>query len=178
MGVAPLERRVQTRSPQLLVDERVLVPIDQSMDARRLGNDLPHLHARVERGIGVLKNHLRLQLVRNPLAASHRPQRLPEVPDLAAAGLADSGEESRECGLAAPGLTDETHDLALSNGQIDAIHGRDRRGRLCDAEARGETSQRGSPRTEHLRDSHSFHEGNVRARSGNVGLHHASMSGR
>jgi hypothetical protein len=72
VGVAPLERRVETRSSQLLVDKSVLVPIDQSVNACRFCNDLAYLHSRVERGIWVLKDHLSLQLVRNPLAATHR----------------------------------------------------------------------------------------------------------
>ena len=63
MRITAQQRGVQADPQQHLCHIiLLLVPPDQSVHHRRLADDIDHAHARVERGIGILENHLDLEL--------------------------------------------------------------------------------------------------------------------
>jgi hypothetical protein len=89
---------------------------------RRLAHEIGHAQPRVQRGEGVLEDHLRLK----PHGLARRGVQLLQaaaVPqDLALAGRMQAGDETGQRGLAAPRLADQAHDLAVVHLQVHTVH--------------------------------------------------------
>ena len=78
---------------------------------------------RVERGVGVLEDHLHAQLVGAPLRTRHGLHRLALVVHLAGGGRQDARDDESQRRLAATGFTDDADDLARLHVQVHAGHG-------------------------------------------------------
>ena len=82
------------------------------MDPRRLAHDLAHFEPRIERGEGVLENHLRRKLRRATGVARETRTVGAFEQHHAVAGLIEPYHDAAQRGLAAAGFADEAHDLA------------------------------------------------------------------
>ena len=89
---------------------------------RRLADDLAHPHARVQRGIGILEDHLHAQLVGAPFRARQALHRLAAIAQLARAGRQDARDDAAQRGLAAARLAHDANDLARHHIQVHAGH--------------------------------------------------------
>ena len=95
----------------------------QLVDVDALGDDVGHRHARVERAVRILEDHLHLALELLTVLAGERVDVLALVEHLAI-GLvvqADAGAPAR--GLAAAGLAHHAQGLALVDVERDVVHG-------------------------------------------------------
>jgi hypothetical protein len=90
---------------------------------RRLRHDGVHPHARVQRRIRVLEDHLDLAPV--PVGHAARPRRhvLPPIAHIAAIHRVEPRDHPRDGRLARPALADETEDLALPDLELRRIDG-------------------------------------------------------
>jgi hypothetical protein len=80
----------------------------------------------VERGVGVLEDHLDLAPYRAHLARPHMGDVVSVDHDLAAGRLVEPGQQAPGGGLAAPRFADQAEGLPLGHGQVDSVHGADR----------------------------------------------------
>ena len=103
-----------------------------AVDLGALGDDLAHGHARVERGIGVLEDHLH-PAGEGAAGAAGGGDRGVLEDDLAGGGRVDAHDGAAEGGLAAAGLADEAEGLAAGDGEVDAADGVE--GAAADVEA-------------------------------------------
>ena len=93
------------------------------MQPQALADDLAHGHARVQRGIGVLEDHLHAPGValeiRGPVPLRQglalEGHRAPGLVVQAQDGLAEGG-------LARPAFPHQPHDLLLGDGEADIVH--------------------------------------------------------
>ena len=112
--IAPLVARVEPAPLQHPVE--VGIPIRRRHDAvhhRRLAHDVGDPHPRIQRGEGVLEDHLHLEgrLVRGPgLRVGDAPAAEQDVPFR---GFEDPRDHPPKGRFPAPGLPDEAHHLAL-----------------------------------------------------------------
>ena len=113
-----------------------------AMDAQGLGQSLADGHARVERGIGILKHHLDLPAQRPALAPAAEIHIPAAEPDAALVGPAQPDDEAAEGALAAARFADQAEDLAGIDGKGDLGHRRERLARLEGEESRQRTSDR------------------------------------
>ena len=97
------------------------------MDAHGLADDLPDGHARIERGVGILEDHLHLLAYAGHLGARERGEVRAGEQDLAAGRIVEAEHEAAERGLAAAGLADDCERLAAAHVEGDTIDRADQR---------------------------------------------------
>ena len=122
--VTVVEVGVQTHHPQQLLDPRVLgLAVHDLEVGERLGDDVADRHPGIERGEGILEDHLEmLALLAQALAA--QPGELDAVEDHPArGGRGELGEHAGERRFAASGLTDQPHRLPGPDLEADAVNG-------------------------------------------------------
>src|SRR5260370_25582265 len=98
---------------------------DDAVYHRRLADDVAHAHARVERGIRVLEDHLDRELGGLAPGRIERGAVAAAIEDAAGARLHDAGDDAAEGRLPAAGLADEADDLAMCDHEIDFVDGMD-----------------------------------------------------
>ncbi len=126
MRVAAHIRRVEADAAQHVVDIGGEPGIcNDAVHDRRLADDVGDAHARVERGVRVLEDHLHRQLRRLALGRFERRPIAAAIEDAALARRHDAGDDAAERRLAAAGFADETDDLAATNDEIDRGDGID-----------------------------------------------------
>jgi hypothetical protein len=91
------------------------------MHLDRLGNDVAHFHARVERAVRVLEDHLHAPAQRDQLAALHAVDVLAVEQDLAGSRPFEPQDAASGRGLAAAALTNQPQRLAALDVEIDAV---------------------------------------------------------
>src|SRR3954471_2808560 len=145
LGAAQLVRvaEAQLRAQPDLVEQLRHLRVErlaamQPLHAQRLADDLSARHARVERRVRILEDHVHVAAQRPHLATR-------EVRDVAAAQLDRSARRLeqahgavRDSALAAPGLADEAEQLARRDRERDTVDGVHRRALRDDAVARAE----------------------------------------
>src|SRR5215831_8609785 len=94
-----------------------------TLHAQGQGDDGPDRLARVERGIGVLKNGLDQ---RGDLATRQRPHRPAIDADLAGGRREQSKQHTRQRGLATARLAHQRQHLARTNGEAHTVYGAER----------------------------------------------------
>ncbi len=112
--------------------------VDQIVDLQRLGDDVADRHARVQRRVGVLEDHLHLAAHLAHLAAVQLGQVLAVEDDLAAGRLVELQDGAAGGGLAAAGLADQAEGLALLDVERDAVDGLDRADLALEDDALGQ----------------------------------------
>ncbi len=93
----------------------------QPVDAQRLGDDLAHSHAWVERRVGILEDDLHLPPHLAHLAPRETGDVAPVEEDLAGRGLRQLHDRPPERCLAAAGLADDAERLAGAHAEVDAV---------------------------------------------------------
>ena len=137
--------------------------------AHRLGNDVAHLPARVEAGVGVLKDHLdALAQLQRALAAGLEDgvRVLPVEVEAAARGLVQAHQQARGGALAAARLAHQRQRLALLDGEGGIVHRVQQLARLALQNA---VEQRRRD-VEGARQAFGLHQGLGRAGRGRAGL--------
>ena len=92
----------------------------KAVNVQGLGNDVGNGHARVQRGIGVLKDHGRLGAELFEVALGLHGFAV--VIDLAARGLIELQNRAADGGLAAAGFADQTEGLTLFDEEGHVVH--------------------------------------------------------
>src|SRR5258708_3660358 len=106
-----LGRRLLDEAAEIHDCDAVREMLDDAVDERRLADDLGDAQARIERGVGVLEDHLGRELRGLPGWRRHRGTVRAAPQDCALAGLDDAGNDAAERRLAAAALADEPDDL-------------------------------------------------------------------
>ena len=91
------------------------------MDPNGLADDLADRHARIERGVGVLKDDLQRLAVRLEIATFELGDRLAFEADLALRRVLELQDDAPERGLAATGFADEADCLSREHRQVDVL---------------------------------------------------------
>ena len=133
-----------------------------AVDVERLADDLAHLHARIERGIGVLEDrlHAAAKVLRG---APVEPLEIgPVEPDRARGRRHQLEQAARERALAAAGFADQAQRLALADREAHAVDRLDLADRALEHDALGDR--------EVLADARHLHQ---EARAGRRGRRHA-----
>ena len=124
MRIAATEGGVEAGAAKLCIEIRIQVAArDEAVEERRLADDVLDAQARVERGVGVLEDHLHLEF---GIARTIRRQGgdiLALEQDGAVGRRHDAGDHPTECRLAAAGFAHQADDLPACYGEIDIIHG-------------------------------------------------------
>jgi hypothetical protein len=94
---------------------------DDPVHDRRLADDVGDLHARVQRGHRVLKDHLHLERRRACVRAGEGRARAAAKLHRAGAGRKNPGDDAAERRLPAAGFPDEAHDLALVDREAHVV---------------------------------------------------------
>ena len=94
-----------------------------AVHADRLGDDLADRHARIERGIGVLEDHLHLLAHGDHLLAVERREVHALEADLARGRVVEAQHQAAEGGFSAAGLADQPQRLAALDGDRDVVDG-------------------------------------------------------
>ncbi len=124
MRVAVGEVRVEPDRLQQLLHALVAVAaIDEVMDLHRLGDDRADRHARVERGVRVLEDHLHVAAHLAHVARVQLRQVLALELHLAGGRLVELQDGAARRALAAAGFADQSERLALLDGEGDTVHG-------------------------------------------------------
>src|SRR6185503_6221535 len=84
-------------------------------------DDVAHLHARIERAVGVLEDHLHASAQRDQLARAHAADVLPVEQDLALGRLLEPQDAATRRRLAAAALADQPQGLAAQDGEVDTV---------------------------------------------------------
>ena len=113
-----------------------LVAAADAVDLERVGDDLAHAPARIERRVRVLEDHLQLAPVRPQLAVRERRDVVAAEAQRAARRLEQPDEEPAERRLAAAGLADDAERLAAAHLERHAVDGVDDLGRAALERAR------------------------------------------
>ena len=103
----------------------LLLALAQLVHVNRLGDDIADRHARVQRGVRILEDHLRPAAV---LLHGFLRDRLAVENDLAGGGLVQVQQRAANGRLAAAGLADKAQRLALLDGEGHVVHGLEHRG--------------------------------------------------
>jgi hypothetical protein len=101
---------------------RFLAPLHAVVERQRAADDVDHLHARVERGVGVLKNHL--QIFSEPAHFAHRElQDFPSLEvDFPVRGSDQARNQPGRRRFSTAALSDQTERLSFRHGKGDLIH--------------------------------------------------------
>ena len=95
----------------------------ETVDVERFADNSGDGHARVQRTVRILENHLKIPPAR-PKSRSGQPRNVfPSEQDLARGGLDQPDDRPAQGGLAAAAFADETNGFAWRNGQADIVHG-------------------------------------------------------
>ena len=127
MRKAAHERRVESDPVELQSDVFDLIaPFYHFVHHRRFADDIDHPLTRIKRRVGILKDHLHLELLRTGDAlAGFNELRAPPKAHAGGRGQQACSDPSQRR-LAASRLADQPDYLALQNHQVDAIDGMDR----------------------------------------------------
>src|SRR6202049_1135990 len=118
------QRRVQADPVELQTDILYLLPqADESVNHRRLADDIDHAHSRIQRCVGVLENHLHLELLLTGRRRGKTAERLSLPQALACRQWKQPDREPPQGRFSAAGLADQTDDLACADRQVDMIDG-------------------------------------------------------
>src|ERR1700676_4009058 len=118
------QRRVQADAVELQTDILDLLPrADQSVNDRRLADDVDHAHSRIQGRVGILENHLHFELLRARRRRGNVAERLSLPKTLACRQWKQPDREPPESRFSATGLADQTDDLACADRQVDTIDG-------------------------------------------------------
>jgi hypothetical protein len=93
------------------------------VELQRAAHDLAYALARVERGVGVLEDHLHLATQRAEIAAAHARDLAAVEPDRAGGRLQELEDRARQGGLSAAGLSDQAQRFAGRHREGDPVHG-------------------------------------------------------
>ena len=107
------------------------------MQRQRLAQDLADRHARIERGVGVLEDDLRLPAERAQLVGVEREQVAALETDAAGIRLDQAQHQPADGGFAAAGFADQRQRLAGIDMEADAVDRPDERRRPAEQIARG-----------------------------------------
>src|SRR3546814_4648997 len=112
MRIAPLEGRIEPDPQHYFIDVilDLLAPHD-AMNARCLADYVAHPHPGIERGEGILKDHLHLQRAVGRRGPLQRGNRRSTIMDGALRRLQDAGDDPAERRLSTARLADQTNDL-------------------------------------------------------------------
>ncbi len=99
----------------------LLFPSDDAVCDGRLADDVDDAHPRVERRVGILEDHLHLELLLARRLALEMRQRQAAPVALARGERQQSDGETAERRLAAAGLADEADHLARQDREIDVV---------------------------------------------------------
>jgi len=102
-----------------------LLGLAQLVDINGLGHDIANRHAGIQRGVGILENHLRTAAELGHIGLVHQ---LAVKPDFAGSGLVEVEQAATDGGFAAAGFAYQTKGFALLNGEADIVNGLERRG--------------------------------------------------
>jgi hypothetical protein len=94
-----------------------------AVNDRRLADDVDHAHPRIERRIGILEDHLHLELLRARRLGGEADERSPAPVARAGRRSEQADRDAPERRLAATGFADQPHDFAGCNREIDRVHG-------------------------------------------------------
>ncbi len=120
------QRRVESDAVQLQADVFDLrLCADEAVRDGRLADDIDDPHPRVERCVGILKDHLHPELLRSRLVRSEPGKRRAPPVAFAFGERQQSHREAPQRRFAAAGLADETHDLAGVDCEVDVVDGAD-----------------------------------------------------
>ncbi len=100
-----------------------------------LGQRVVHRHARVERRVRVLENHLEIPARVAQGGAFQSGEVAPAEHDLPGGRRDQLEDRAPERGFAAAGFADQAEHLAFAQGQVDAVHRLDRADLLLEQEA-------------------------------------------
>ena len=95
------------------------------MQHQRLAQHGAHRHARIERGVGVLEDHLHALAARAHLAVAERQQVLALEAHLAGRRLDQAQHQAADRRLAAARFADDGQRLAGAKMEVDAVDGAD-----------------------------------------------------
>src|SRR5262249_27125059 len=101
----------------------LLVLVSDTMDDQRFADDLTHRHARIERGIGILKDHLNVATEPEQLVARRMSNLFSFEKDFAFGGILQTHHSPAQGRLAATRFADEPQRLAFRDGKIDPVNG-------------------------------------------------------
>ena len=128
--VAARKTRLEADQLQQFLDPRAVPrPRHQVMQLERLAQDLADGHPRIERGVGILKDDLRLAAEAAELLGIHRQQIAAFEADAAGVGLDQPQHQPAHRRLAAAGLADQRQRLAGLDNKTHAVDGVDMGGR-------------------------------------------------
>ena len=120
--IAAHQRRIEADAIEHRRDViALLARADQPMRDRRLAHDVDHAHARIERRVGILEDHLHLELLPARVGCGEARERLPAPIALAGGQREQSGGEAAERRLAAPRFADQPHDFAGKDREVDVV---------------------------------------------------------
>ena len=91
------------------------------MDDERLGDDLLDAHARVEGGVGILKDGLHAAAQRAELVLGDAGDGVAVEGDGAGGGFDEAEDEARDGAFAGAGFADEAEGFAALDGERDAV---------------------------------------------------------
>src|ERR1700722_13353618 len=91
------------------------------MGGQRLADYGPDPFARIERGVGILKHHLRAFAPGAPRVAAKCWQGLAAPQNVTRRGLRQTNDHARQCRLAAAALANQANDRSGLDGQRDAV---------------------------------------------------------
>ncbi len=120
MGIAVPVIRFEAHFRERLVDTAQRLRFPHALDDERLDEDALHRMARVQRGRGILEDHLHLPSER-PGEGLSRPQRLSEQRHLPAPGEIQACQNPQQRRFAASRCTRKTVDLALGDAEFERI---------------------------------------------------------
>src|SRR5215213_2132537 len=101
--------------------EAFLLAVNQAVYVYTFGYNVAHDHARVQRGLGVLKDHLHLPIEDPALVARGLVDILAPEDNLAAGGLVEPDDYPPGRGFAAAGLADQPEGLPLVDAERDPV---------------------------------------------------------
>jgi len=87
----------------------------------RLGDDVADFHARIERAVGVLEDHLDAPAQRAQFLGPQAREVVAVVDDFAGSRPLEQQDAAAGGGLAAAALADKSEGLATPQGEIDAV---------------------------------------------------------
>ena len=137
VGVAARKARLEPDQPQQFLDPRAaFVRWHEVMQHQRLAEDLGDRHARVERGVRVLEDDLRLPAERAQCVGVEAEQVTPFETDAAGVRLDQAQHQAAHGRLAAAGFADQGQRLAGIDVEADAIDRPNESGRPAEQIAR------------------------------------------
>ena len=122
MGIAPKCRGVEPNGREEFAHARVDLGVRAGLvDPHRIGDDVAHRPARIERRVGILKDELHLTTVRAKLASRKTRQFHPVELDVAGRDGEQLHETASQRRFAAPGLPHDAERLAALHFERDAV---------------------------------------------------------